>query len=181
MAEPNKNRSLYDIPADLTALEDLLVECGGDVSDELAAAAIERWMADLSTDLSTKADNYAALIRTLEARAATRKAEAERMRDRARVDENAAKGLKTRLMEAMRAINVAKVEGDRFTVAVQRNGGRPALVFSDDADIESAPEWAFETVTSRRWATDAIRSRITEGEDIGFASIAIPGFGLRIR
>lgn len=178
---PAKSRSLYDIGADLMALEDLLIECGGDISDEVAAEAIDRWLADIESDLAGKVDNYAGLIKGLEARAETRKVEAERMRARAKVDENAAGNLKKRLMETLKALNIPKVEGARFTVAVQRNGGRPGLDFSENADIETAPEWAFETVTTRRWQTDAIRERLAAGEDLGFVAVREPGFGLRIR
>lgn len=184
MADPIKTRTLYDITSDLLAMEDLLIEVGGVIEDDATAKVVDDWLDGLNDDLVGKADNYAALIRTIEARAAQRREEARRMTERARVDENAARALKDRLRDAMMAMAVPKIEGPRFTVAVQKNGGKPALVFADDADVRTAPDWAKQTVTTIEWNKDAVRERIETADSpdaVPFAHLAHPGYGLRIR
>jgi hypothetical protein len=62
------NRTIYDISADLAALESILHENGGDVSDANAEAALAEWERELESDLFGKVDRYCSLIAELEAR-----------------------------------------------------------------------------------------------------------------
>jgi hypothetical protein len=185
MSDPNKARTLYDIAADLLALESALIDAGGVIDDDETAATVDAWFDGLHEDLAAKVDDYAALIRTIEARAEARRDEAARMTARARVDENAARALKERLRDALRGLGIPKVETRRFTVSVQRNGGKAAMVFTDDADVTTAPEWAKRTETRTVWDKDAIRERLEKADDpteaVPFARLQKPGFGLRIR
>lgn len=131
-------KTLYEIGGDLAALEALLEEVGGDVTDEQAEAAIEAWLEELHSDRDVKIDNYCGLIRNFEAMAEARKAEAKRMRDMATADENRAERLKSRLKEFFESRGLGKVATPRFTVAVQKNGGKAPLWIAPD--YEESPE-----------------------------------------
>ena len=82
------NRTIYDISADLAALETILHENGGDITDPQAADALAEWERELETDLAGKVDRYCALIAEMEVRAAARRAEAERLVDLAKADKD---------------------------------------------------------------------------------------------
>ncbi len=108
---------LHEIAGNFLALEALLFESDGELTP-----TIEEWMKENEGDLATKADNYAALITEWETESARWKAEAERYAARAKTLENSAKRLKERLNQQLIELGKAKVEGPRFTVAVQNNG-----------------------------------------------------------
>ena len=130
-----QQRSLLDITDDMQALDDVLQEVGGDLSDPGVEATIDRWLAELEKDLENKVDNYAALIGIMRGRAAVRKAEAKRLTDRVRADENAANGLCERLKMAFEGRGIEKVETPRFRVSIANNGGKLPLVIDEDAVI----------------------------------------------
>jgi hypothetical protein len=50
-------RSLFEIGDDLLALHDLLSECGGELPDAEAEAAIDEWLAETEGDLFKKVDS----------------------------------------------------------------------------------------------------------------------------
>jgi hypothetical protein len=83
--EPSETRrTLFEISTDLLALYDRIEELGGDVTAPDVEQAIDAWFERLSHERDEKLDNYAALIRELEARAQARRDEAKRLADRAR-------------------------------------------------------------------------------------------------
>ena len=127
--------TLYQITEDLQALDDLLVELGGDLSDPRVEAAITAWAEQLDSDLTGKADNYAALIREIEARALVREEEAKRLADRATVDRNVAIRLRDALKEAFQARRIKVMETARFKISVARNGGKAPLVIENPSLI----------------------------------------------
>ena len=60
--------TLYEISSDLSALEELLTEVGGELPDEVAEAAIDAWLEETGTATKDKVDRYCGLIRELESR-----------------------------------------------------------------------------------------------------------------
>lgn len=173
------NQTLYQIADDLRALEALLVEAGGDISSPEALAAVEAWEAELSTNLAGKVDNYCGLITEIEIRAAARQAESDRLRDLARVDDNAAKALRERLLFILQTRNVPKVDTERFRVSVAKNGGKAPLDVRVGPD--ELPAWAVKKRTVVETDKDAIRARLEAGESLPFASIMERGTRLVIK
>ena len=172
-------QTLYNIADDLRALEALLVEAGGDISSPEALAAVEAWEAELSTNLSGKIDNYCGLITEIEVRAAARQAESDRLRDLARVDENAAKALRERLLFVLQTRNVPKVDTERFRVSIAKNGGKAPLDIRVGAD--ELPAWAVKRKTVVETDKDAIRARLEAGEALPFATLMERGTRLVIK
>lgn len=174
-------RTLFQISNDLLALEAILAEVGGEITDDDAGAALEKFFDELGAERDAKIDNYCALIRELEARAEAREAEAKRLTALAGSDANNAKRLKNRLKAFFEIQEISKLDTARFRVAVQKNGGALPLVIPAewDDDPAAAPE-AFQrrTIVLDR---EAIREAIRNDEETHGASLGERGTHLRIR
>ena len=157
-------RRLFDISADIQALEDLLYESGGDVSDPEVEAALDHWFASLAHERNEKLDGYATVIREMEARAEIRKAEAKRLRDRATVDENIAKRLKDRLVWFFEEHGLKTIETERYRLTRARAGGKtPVILKVDPADLPERFRRVKEIVSADK---DAILEAIESGQDV---------------
>ena len=172
-------QSLMQISQDMLALDDLIAECGGDVSDPRVAEAIDAWVAELQGNMSGKVDGYAALITEMERRAEVRLAESARLAARARVDENAAKFLMMRLKTAMDFHGLKKIETDRFTVSVVNNGGKAPVVIDDP---HAVPLPMTRTIPARvEPDKDRIRQALENGEAVPGCTLGERGTRLSIR
>lgn len=125
--------SLYAIKTELLSLTDAAMLHGHD-SPELEQAFAEH-RAALVGAFEAKADDYAALVRVCETRAAARREEAERMKKLADDDERLAERLRSTLLDAMQVTGLQKVETEHFRLAVRRNGGKIPVVIQDEASI----------------------------------------------
>jgi hypothetical protein len=172
-------QTLYNIADDLRALESILLEAGGDISSPEALAAVEAWEVELETNLGSKIDNYCALISEIEARSSARKAEADRLADLARVDENAAKALRERLKFVFESRSLPTMQTERFRVSLARNGGKAPLDIRVGPD--ELPAWAVKRKTVVETDKDAIRARLEAGESLPFANLMERGSRLVIK
>jgi len=170
--------TIYEISEDMAALDTLLAESGGEITPE-AEAAFASFEAELAANLTTKTDAYCSLISEIEARAEVRKAEAKRLADRARIDENAANALRERLRFVWETRKLGKVETDRFTVSLAKNGGKQPLDIR--CGVEDLPAWAVRRETVVTVDKDAIRARLDSGETLGFASLMERGTRISIK
>ena len=168
------SRTLLDISDDLRALDDLLFEVGGDLSDPRVQQAVDGWFAELSKDLDGKVDNYAALIKEMEGRAALRAEEAHRLSNRARIDGESAKWLKNRLKGVLEERGVKKLETRRFRVSIAGNGGKQPMQV--DPEVPSS-----FTRTILETDHDAIRGALEAGENLAFARLLPRGTHLSIK
>lgn len=165
---PTKPRTLYDITDDVMALESLLDEAGGDITDPAVCAAFDAWVAELATDMGNKVDNYAAMIRELEFRAADAKEEAARLIARAKSAESKREFLASRLQTALEMQGSPKIEGRRFTVSIVGNGGAIPLEIETEAHIPSAYFVTPAPVLSKAKLKDAIEAgMVIEGVKLG--------------
>ena len=87
--------------------------------------------------LEDKADNYAKIMRMLEADAKGIKAEEERLAKRRKTIEGNVSRMKFALQYAMEATGKTKFKTQLFSFNVQSN---PASVVMDESDIENIPE-----------------------------------------
>ena len=167
MESSETRRTLFEISNDLLQFYDRLEALGGDVTSPEVEQALDAWFAQLSHERNEKLDNYAALIRELEARAKTRKEEARRLADRARRDDEHAAYLKQRLLLFFQDHHLKTVETRRYRLTMQRSGGKTPVVLKTDP--EQLP------TAYQRWKVsadlDAIREALKEGADIDFAEL----------
>ena len=175
-------QSLYEISAELRALEEAILEADGDITDEQTEQIIDAWFAEIGDRRDEKFDGYGALIRNLESRAKARKEEAARINALARPDENLAKRLKTRLKFFMENVfQVEKVETLKFRFAVQKNGGAVPVIVEDyyvENSVELPEEFrrvAFEPDLPK------IREALEQGRELDFARLGERGTSLRIK
>lgn len=173
--------TLYQISEDLLALEALLTETGGDVSDAEVEAAIVAWMAELSHDRDVKMDNYVSLMRELKAREVARMNEASRLQERAQIDAQAYDRLKDRLKEFFELHELKTVETKRFRITLANNGGKEPL--SVDPDYENKPQMLPERFQKTTVEADhaKIREAVEAGEQWSFAKLLPRGKSLRIK
>jgi len=110
--------SLYELGTEFRALEDALLDAGGEVTPEVEAA-----FAALGQLEAHKVDSYAHVVRGITAYADALKAEESALREKRKAAENAVQRLKDRLMDYMRERDVRELRGATWKAAIQRNGG----------------------------------------------------------
>jgi hypothetical protein len=124
MEQATRKRSLFDIGDDLVAIEQLMEERDGDISDPEVQATLEQWIASGEGELSWKADRYATFWQKQEAEAAAAKAMMEQYKMAAQVRENRAAALKKRFQEFMVAMGRDSVDTESGRkLCLQKNGG----------------------------------------------------------
>lgn len=163
--------TLYEISEEMRALEELIIEQNGDITDD--QDVVMQWMDDTSEQLSKKLENYGKLIRELEARSAARQEEAVRMRGRATVDANAAANLRRRLLYFFQERGIHTMETASFKFGVRKNGGAKPLEFIED-DVTDE----FKTLVVDK---SKIRKALEEGRELSFAKLNERGESLSIR
>jgi len=154
------NRSLYEISADLSALEDALLESGGEADEQL-----EAWFDQIGEERNRKIVDYCKLIASLEAGAERCETEIARLAALRSAQENAARRLKERLKAFFEAHGLVKLQLGIFNPRIQSNGGKAPLIMPAKwaGDPASAPE-AFQR---RAVFVDAevVRSVVTASSD----------------
>jgi len=172
-------RNLFDIGEDLRALDDLLNEVEGDISDPIVEAAITKWFEELAVEESRKLDGWCNWIKSLEAEALTARREAEEYVRRAVARENRVERLKGRMAQYLQASGRDKIRtATGRIVRVQANGGKLPLDISDLWDAEDLPaQFQRHKVEVD---TEAIRKALDAGEQLPFAQYRQRGSHLRI-
>jgi parvulin-like peptidyl-prolyl isomerase len=174
-------KTLFQIGEDMQALDALLGEVGGDVTDEQAGAAIDRWLEENRAALAEKLDGYCWVLKEREARCLAREAESKRLAELARSDRNAARRLKDRLKEFFARQGMERFETAHFKLAVQPNGGKRTLLVNRDwtDDPTAAPEQYHRRVILLD--TEAIRADVEAGVEVEGCELAEHGTHLRVR
>ena len=122
-------KTLFQLSADMAAIEDALWENGGELTEELALA-----LQDTEQGMARKTDGYTALIRSLASQKEIIKAEIDRLTKLKKVAENAEKRVKQHLCETMGMFGIDKLEGE--TSKISR--ARTTAIETNDEQIMSA-------------------------------------------
>lgn len=173
------SKTLFDLGADAEALDALLTELEGDISDPAVAEAIDAWLQENHDGLEKKLDGYGALIREREAKAEARKAEAARLLELSRTDENMAKRLKERLFFFFDERGVAKKETARFKFSIVSNGGKLPLIIDPETNPEEISVFLQKHTVD--FDKDAIRTALENEDVLDFARLGERGRSLRIK
>jgi hypothetical protein len=178
--EAPKKRSLFTIGEDLLAIEQIIEQAEGDISDPAVEATITSWLQELATDQANKADGYVNLIKKWEGEKAAAKAEAEQYTKAANVRAARIERLKLLLKQHMEATHQQKIEtATGRTIAIQKNGGLCPLQV-DAALNPAAIDAKFQKVTIEL-NSDAVRTALDAGEKLAFARLGLRGTSLRIK
>jgi hypothetical protein len=170
------SQTLLGISDDMQAMDDLLYERGGVVTDD-DLPVVEKWMKELEANFKDKADGYAALITIMRARADVRRAEAHRLMGRVKIDETGADWLQYRLKMVMEKLGIKKIETERYRISVAANGGKCPLVIYDEASLPGRFFIPSPDVIDR----DAVRDALDAGEEVAGAKLGERGTSLRIK
>lgn len=164
--------SLYNLRQDYQILLEQLYD--SDVSEEILLDTLDC----LEGAIEDKADSYARILRQIDADIDNIKAEEVRMRSRRMALESRKEFLKSNLYSTMKAIGLTKIKTPLFTVNIQKNGGKRALVL--DVPVEELPE-CFRKVEYKA-DTEALRQWLDGAEDnCPFCHLEEQGESLRIR
>tara|TARA_B100001123_G_C15047223_1_gene922064 strand:+ start:315 stop:827 length:513 start_codon:yes stop_codon:yes gene_type:complete len=168
-------KTLFNIADDMIALDDLLTEVDGDVSDPEVADYVDQLFQENSQNLKQKVENYCWLIREKEARSKALQAEADRLAREAKIETNKAKGLKDRLMFNLERQEIKKVQTDQFRVSIASNGGKLPL----HVEEHLVPD-QFK-VTVLKTDNQKIRQALEAGENLEFAMLGQRGKRLNLK
>ena len=176
-------RTLFEISNDIEALENILIETEGNITDTTAEEAIDEWLNALGTERDEKLNQYALFIKQQEGHVEIVKTEADRLKARQKVLENRVARLKERLEVFLKIHGLERVETPLFTFSLQKSGGKPKVVLS--AFYLDNPVELPEGLRRVKFEADltAIRERL-EAEDpsvMEIASLEEPSKKLRIR
>lgn len=173
--------NLLNLTKSAKALEDLILEYAeahdgnlDGVEDQIAA-----WSAETDEPLEAKLEGIARLIREWDAKADARKAEAKKLSDAAKADENRAERLKAWTKFCLESQGMTKAEAGPYTFAIQKNGGVAPLTLA----VEDPNAWPEDyLVVTASLDKAKIRAALEAGTDLeGRASIGERGTSLRIK
>jgi len=177
--EPKKkSRTLFEISGDMAALEELLFENEGDLDDPEAQKIICAFAEESSEAFSDKCDDYAALIKMTEALAKARREESARLAERAKVDENTVKSLKSHLHYVFAMRGMRKLKTARFAIGIAKNGGKNPLFIDPDC-VDALPDDCKRIEVKPD--SDAIRAYLDVGLEVPGCELKDRGESIRIR
>lgn len=169
---------LYKIVEQTREIEDAihaLEEAGWDPESE---KILYDALIGLDEDITEKLARYCRVIRNFEATAAICKSEAENLRNRATVSENAVKRLKAVMLNALGFLELSNVQAGPFKVTVCNNGGwiPMRLKIDDPKDLPGR----FQKVKVEA-DTQAIREALDAGEVEAFQVAEFEERGKHVR
>jgi hypothetical protein len=125
------SKSLQTILSEKEALEQLLVETGGEVTN--VEEIVNNWMDEITSDLANKVDSYEYKQEMLEATAARFSARADKLYSVAKNLMNLSKGLKERLKFYMKESGLTEIKGNEYVFKL--SDGKDKLVIDDEKKI----------------------------------------------
>lgn len=172
--------ALFQIGEDLRALDALIDEVGGEVTDPAVCAAWEEWQQELADNEAVKLDSCINMIRQWEMEAAAAKAEADQYIAKARTRENRMAWMKSNIKLHLESTGRKRVlTATNRAIWIQGDGGRSPVVIASDLDPSKTPD---ELAIIRRTPDrEAIRDYLEGGGVLDFAVIGERGCHLKIK
>ncbi len=160
--------NIYELADNYNTVLDMLYD--ENIDEEMILDTLE----GIEGEIEDKADNYAKIIRELEARRDARKNEAKRLLDSSKVFDNRITSLKKNLYNAMKITNKPKFATNLFSFSIVRNGGKQPLFI--DGEV---PEEYIKTIKEND--NEKIRADLEAGKKLPFAHLESRGESLRIK
>lgn len=148
--------TIYEITNDYLQLMQMMED------PELDPQTLADTMEGIEGELEDKADNYARVMKNMEADLNGIKAEIERLSTRKKTIENNIKRMKEALQFSMETTGKTKFKTDLFSFGIRKNA--PAVVM-DEPYIENVPE-RFLKYSDPTINKTAIKEAIQNGEDL---------------
>jgi hypothetical protein len=160
--------SLYKLTANYEEVLNMLYN--EDIDEQMIFDTLE----GIEGEIEDKADNYAKIIKELEAQAHARKEEAKRLTESAKIFENRIKTLKQNLYNSMKQVGKTKFTTNLFSFNIAKNGGKQVLT------IDGEVPGIYQKVRLEN-DTEKIRKALEDGEILPFAHLEPRGESLRIK
>ena len=119
---------LYELTEQWDAVFNMMED--GETDEQVILDTLEA----IEGEIEYKADNYARIIRNLQANVSALKAEEERLFQRRKSAENHIQRLKDTLQANLEFIGKTKFKTDLFSFSVAKNGGKQPLSITDNLD-----------------------------------------------
>ena len=119
---------LYELTEQWDAVFNMMED--GETDEQVIFDTLE----SIEGEIEDKADNYARMIRNLQASVDVLKAEEERLYYRRKSTENHIQRLKDNLQANLEFIGKTKFKTDLFSFSVAKNGGKQPLSITDNLD-----------------------------------------------
>ena len=119
---------LYELTEQWDAVFNMMED--GETDEQVIFDTLE----SIEGEIEDKADNYAKMIRNLQANVDVLKAEEERLYQRRKSTENHIQSLKDHLQANLEFIGKTKFKTDLFSFSVSKNGGKQPLSITDNLD-----------------------------------------------
>ena len=148
--------NLYEITQDYLQILSMMED------PELDPQTLADTMEAVEGELEIKAENYAKVMKNLEADVAGIKAEIERLSERKKTIENNIKNMKSALQMAMETTGKTKFKTELFSFGIRKNA--PSVIM-DEPYIENIPE-RFLKYSEPTINRSAIKEAIQNGEDL---------------
>lgn len=148
--------NLYEITQDYLQILSMMED------PELDPQTLADTMEAVEGELEIKAENYAKVMKNLEADVAGIKAEIERLSERKKTIENNIKNMKSALQMAMETTGKTKFKTELFSFGIRKNA--PSVIM-DEPYIENVPE-RFLKYSEPTINRTAIKEAIQSGEDL---------------
>lgn len=167
-----KKESLFSLGEHFYALESLLIETEGEITDEL-----DTWLQEYEGKEEEKIDAYCYVIQKFE----NISEESRRLAERSSSYSGKAKNLKDRLKFYLVHRGKERVETDRFTVSVCNNGGMLPVRLHDHIKTDDLPD-QFVRVYREPDMNQIRESLLNNDEEVtSFAYVLPRGTHLRIK
>lgn len=148
--------NLYEITQDYLQILSMMED------PELDPQTLADTMEAIEGELEVKAENYAKVMKNLEADVAGIKAEIDRLSERKKTIENNIKNMKSALQMAMEATGKTKFKTELFSFGIRKNA--PSVIM-DEPYIENVPE-RFLKYSEPTINKSAIKEAIQSGENL---------------
>jgi hypothetical protein len=166
-------KTLVDIVSDQMALDELLIERCGDVSDADIETIVSSWIGEISTGIAQKIEGYYRREEFLKTRAATFKERGKRLIDAAKVLDNTVEQLRDRLKYSMIQMDKFELLGTDNRYKLSQSAA--SVYISDSSKI---PEEYLTITVTRIPDKKKIKAALEAGIIIDGASLE-RGFTLR--
>lgn len=166
-------KTLQQIVQDHKSLDQLMLESGGELTDEQQESIVDAWMSEIKSDLTNKIDGYKYRQDALDSASESLKARAKMIQNASKVLTNLSEMLKQRLKFTMLELGQNDLTGSDFKYKIAPS--KPSL----DIDEKLVDEKYFFPKTVSELDKDAIRLDLEAGEQVSGARL-VPGYTLRV-
>ena len=133
----------------------------------------------VEADIEQKLDSYGVVINELSDDIEKLDKEIKRLTERKRMIDGNITRMKGAIKDAMVSIGKKKIQGDKFTWTIAKNGGKRPVIMKEGVNILEIPE-RFQDWTVKP-DREQIREALENGEELDFATLGERGESLRLK